>query len=187
MLESQPREECLVSVDVETAGPNPHDYALLSIGACLVNAPEVQFFCELQPTTERMDSQAFSIHGLSLDELKLRGLPPKQAMADFEQWLLQAAPVGTLPVFVGFNAAFDWMFVADYFNRYLGRNPFGHAALDVKSYYMGAYGVPFLATSRKHLAARFPSAEILQHHALQDALDQASLFRQVLSDLAREP
>jgi hypothetical protein len=44
------------------------------------------------------------------------------------------------PVFVGFNAAFDWSFVNYYFQRYLGENPFGFAALDIKSLYMGATG-----------------------------------------------
>ncbi len=29
--------------------------------------------------------------------------------------------------FVAFNASFDWMFVKDYFHRFLGRNTFGHA------------------------------------------------------------
>ena len=32
-------EECFISVDVETGGATPADYALLSIGACLVDDP----------------------------------------------------------------------------------------------------------------------------------------------------
>ena len=31
---------------------------------------------------------------------------------------------GRRPVFVGFNATFDWMFVADYLWRFAGRDPF---------------------------------------------------------------
>ena len=44
------------------------------------------------------------------------------------------------PVFVGFNAPFDWAFVNFYFQQYLGDNPFGIGAIDIKSYYMGMSG-----------------------------------------------
>ncbi len=38
-----------VSVDVETSGPTPAGYSLLSIGACLVADPGREFYVELQP------------------------------------------------------------------------------------------------------------------------------------------
>ena len=44
-------EEAFVSVDVETAGPNPAQYALLSLGACLVSDPERGFYVELKPSS----------------------------------------------------------------------------------------------------------------------------------------
>lgn len=40
--------------------------------------------------------------------------------------------------YVGFNASFDWSFVNYYFDLFLGENPFGIAALDIKSMYSGA-------------------------------------------------
>ena len=46
------------------------------------------------------------------------------------------------------------MFVADYFWRYLGRNPFGISALDLKSYYMAREGVErWSETSRQYICA----------------------------------
>src|SRR5262245_30111528 len=121
--------ECLISVDVETAGPSPSRYALLSIGACLVDRPDEQYYVELQPTHLLEDPEAAAVHGLSLERLQAEGVEPEAAMAGFEQWVLQVTPDAAKAIFVGFNAAFDWMFVADYFHRYLGRNPFGHAPL----------------------------------------------------------
>jgi len=35
-----PRPVTLISVDIEAAGPSPSDYAMLSLGACLVDDPE---------------------------------------------------------------------------------------------------------------------------------------------------
>ena len=61
-------------------------------------------------------------------------------MTRFAAWLESVTPPGARPVFVAFNAPFDWMFVNDYFHRFLGQNPFGHNALDMKAYYMGQSG-----------------------------------------------
>lgn len=181
---SDDETECLISVDVEAAGPVPAEYALLSIGACLVDDPDRQFYVELQPTQRNEDPAATAIHGLSLERLQAEGVPPARAMAEFEAWVRAEVPDGAVPVFVAFNAGFDWMFVADYFHRFLGRNPFGHAPLDIKAYYMGLAGVSFRATSRHRLTERYPDLASLEHHALQDALDQAHLFRRIRADRA---
>ncbi len=171
--------ETYVSVDVETAGPNPADYSLLTIGACLVDDPARVFSVELQPVTMRSTPEALAVTGLALERLARQGLPPAEALRRFETWLGEVVPKGHLPVFVGFNAAFDWMFVADYFHRYLGHNPFGHTALDIKAFYMGLTGVAWSETTKAALAARYPDHPGLTHNALQDALDQAALFRRL--------
>ncbi len=172
--------EAFVSVDVETAGPNPSQYSLLAIGACLVSDPSIGFYVEVQPVDANAIPEAMAIHGLSLAELTARGLPPADALARFEQWLASEISPDRTPVFVAFNAPFDWMFVADYFHRFLGRNPFGHAALDVKSFYMGVSGVRWSETSLRHLAPQYLKNQPLTHHALRDAQDQAELFKQLL-------
>lgn len=187
-LLQDPEFRTYVSVDVEAAGPNPGLYSLLSLGACLVANPERAFYVELQPVNARMTAEAQAIHGLTLEELAKRGLPPAEAMARFAAWLTTVIPQGQRPLFVAFNAPFDWMFVNDYFHRYLGHNPFGHAALDIKSFYMGLGGVPWRATSMRTLARRYPLApQGLSHHALQDARHQAQLFRRLLALVTASP
>jgi len=42
-------DEVLICVDVETAGPFPARYAMLSIGACLVMDIGETFYVELKP------------------------------------------------------------------------------------------------------------------------------------------
>jgi hypothetical protein len=78
------------------------------------------------------------------------------------------------------------MFVNDYFHRYLGRNPFGHTALDIKAFYMGVTGVTWRETSMRTIAPRYLGDRTLTHHALRDALDQAEIFRKLL-DERRKP
>jgi DNA polymerase III epsilon subunit-like protein len=174
--------ECFISIDIETAGPVPAKYALLSIGACLVNDPEVSFYVELKPEHTAATAEALAVTGLSIEELTSRGERPERAMSMFEDWVQTETPSGHRPVFTAFNAAFDWMFIADYFERHLGRNPFGHAALDIKAFAMGSGNTTWAATSMDVLAARHLGGRALTHNALADAQDQAELFRHLLEE-----
>ena len=176
--------ESYVSVDVEAAGPSPSQHALLSIGACLVSDPERCFYVELQPTSDDFVPAALAISGLSLEALAEHGLPPAEAMARFERWAEEQVPATEQPLFVAFNAPFDWMFINDYFHRYIGRNPFGHSAIDIKAFYMGLTGVSWQETAMRHVAARYLQGKDLTHNALHDAQDQGRIFRRMLDELA---
>ena len=176
-----------ISVDVETAGPNPSVYSLLSIGACTVLQPRSTFYIELQPDNDRYLPEAIAVHQLSLEHLAVHGLPPAAALGQFEAWLKEMVPGGVRPIFVAFNAPFDWMFVNDYFHRYLGRNPFGHNALDIKAFYMGLKGIPWQQTSLRDVSHHYLEQSGPSHHALQDAIDQADMFAKMLAELKARP
>jgi len=180
-------QNVLISVDIETSGPNPSDYAMLSLGACRVDRPDVSFYVELRPDRPGIDADAVKISGLDPARLRLEGLEPRQALLEFEAWLLDQVPPEGKPLFVAFNAPFDWMFVADYFHRYLGRNPFGHSALDIKALFMGAFGVAWDQTTMAHAAQKLGLPTRLSHHALQDARQQAELFKALIAASASLP
>src|SRR6266436_4496570 len=38
------QDEAYISVDIEAAGPVPGEYSMLSLGACLVDSPEITFY-----------------------------------------------------------------------------------------------------------------------------------------------
>jgi DNA polymerase III epsilon subunit-like protein len=171
------KREVFLSVDVETAGPIPGEYSLLTIGACNVTDPTHTFACELKPTTRNADPDALKVTGLSLDRLEREGLKPNAAMQAFHDWIVHAAGADGAPVFVGFNAPFDWSFVNYYFHRYLGKNPFGFAALDIKSMYMGAARSSWSDTRSSQIAAVLKPSLKGDHNALHDAQYQAELFR----------
>ncbi len=172
-------DETYISVDIETAGPNPSQFSLLSIGTCTVSRPQRSFYIELQPVNNAMLPGAFEIHNLSIEALKENGVPPREAMARFESWLHEVVPAGQRPLFVAFNAPFDWMFVNDYFHRYLGHNPFGHAALDIKAYYMGFSGCAWKETALDHVSTNLLEGRKISHNALEDAIDQATIFSHI--------
>jgi DNA polymerase III alpha subunit (gram-positive type) len=176
------RIETYISVDIETAGPHPSQYSLLSIGACLIADPNQCFYVEIQPVNSEVTYMALEVSQLDLAVLQESGIPPKEAMSRFSHWVAEVTPSGSQPIFVAFNAPFDWMFVNDYFHRYLGFNPFGHKALDIKAFYMGLIGVSWDETGWGTIANRYLDSRPLRHHALQDAKDQAVVFQQMLGD-----
>ncbi|MEA2677083.1 MAG: hypothetical protein QOJ81_1224 [Chloroflexota bacterium] len=181
-------EELLISVDIEASGDSPSNGSLLSIGACLVDDPAAGIYLELKPVPDMpWSAEAEGVHKLTREHLERDGLDPADAMRRLEGWVRDTA-AGRRPVFVGFNAPFDWMFVADAFWRYLGHNPFGISALDLKSLYMGSQGVTRWEETRKvhierELGVRFEQT----HNALEDARDQARLAQVLLLQRRRKP
>src|SRR5687768_5754050 len=68
--------EVFISVDVETSGPIPGEFSMLSIGACLVDNPGRQFECLIKPLNMNADPAAMEVSGLSLEQLEKEGLAP---------------------------------------------------------------------------------------------------------------
>ena len=172
-----------ISVDIETAGPYPGAFSVLSIGAVAVEDGEIRFYAELKPELPGRDASALAYSGLSMETLAEVGEDAPAAFERLACWVEATTPEGRSPVFVGFNAPFDWMFVADGLHRHAGRNPFGHSALDVKSLEMGTAGVRWGETSFEATSARYGMPARLPHHALEDAILQAELFRRILARL----
>lgn len=178
--------EVFVSVDVETAGPIPGEFSLLSIGACSIFDLEKTFACELKPINRKFDPKALEVSGFSLDGLARTGLTPVDAMRAFADWLSTVVDSKQTPVFVGFNAPFDWSFVNYYFHRFGDGNPFGFTALDIKALYMGATGCRWSDTRSSKIAERLKPTLIGTHDALRDALYQAEIFRLIRSEFIDE-
>lgn len=177
------RKEIFVSVDVETSGPIPAEYSLLSIGACLVFDPSQTFSCTLKPVNRNADPKALEVSGFSLEELESTGLDPAQAMSYFSVWLDSVAGDDATLVFVGFNAPFDWSFINYYFHRFISHNPFGFSALDIKALYMGATGSAWGDTRSSRIADHLKPQLHGDHDALHDAQYQAELFRLIYARL----
>jgi DNA polymerase III epsilon subunit-like protein len=182
---SESVNECFISVDVETSGPIPGEFSLLSIGACVVlddehgvsNSISAEFYCTLKPLLgASSDPAALAVTGFSLDELHERGSSPEDAMLRFEKWLLTVAG-NAKPIFVGLNAPFDWSFINYYFHRFIGRNPFGFTALDIKALFMGSMGSTWEDTRSSRMLTKLGlTQKEMSHHALDDARAQAEIF-----------
>lgn len=177
------RDETWISVDVEASGPTPGTGSLLAIGACLVDRPEEGIELLLRPDPDLpWEADAAATHGLDRERLAREGLDPARAMALLDEWVSRVVPPGSRPVFVAFNAPFDWMFVADYAWRHLGRNPFGFSALDLKALYLGRHlgeVTRWSETTDDDVRRRYPVLLAHTHEALADAREQAEICRRI--------
>lgn len=176
--------ELFISVDVETSGPIPGEYSLLSIGACVIYDPAIAFEVLVKPINKNADPEALKITGFDLDDLDRRGETPEIAVKRFAEWIDKNVSADVKPIFVGLNAGFDWSFINYYFHKFLGRNPFGFAALDIKSLYMGVESTTWQETKSSRMAERLKAKLEGNHEALDDARFQAELFRLIMKGKA---
>jgi DNA polymerase III epsilon subunit-like protein len=158
---------------------------MVSLGAVAVDDPQATFYIEFQPVNDNSMPEAMKVVGRTLADFQRTGRDPKDAMAAFREWLNSVAKASR-PVFVGFNAAFDWAFVNFYFHKYLGENPFGIGGVDIKSYYMGLSGSTWEDTRSSRIAPEFKTPSLPHtHNALDDAIEQAEMFRRMMTRIRK--
>lgn len=174
-------QELFISVDIETTGPIPEEYSMYQLGACLVKETSEKFFEEIQPLNENYVLEALTSCGVTIEELKIKGSPPQEAMQKFAEWIKKVSTARKKrPVFTAFNATFDWMFIHWYMHKFLGSNPFGISGLDIKAYYMGFKRCSWEETRKSRIPKIFHSQRPHTHNALDDAIEQAELFGNIL-------
>ncbi|MBI5733246.1 3'-5' exonuclease [Candidatus Jorgensenbacteria bacterium] len=174
------KKEVFISVDIEADGPIPGDYSMSSLGACVVDRPDLSFYVEFRPISEKFILEVMIVSGLDRDRLVSDGEDPDSAMRRFANWIQGVCGTWGRPVFVAFNATYDWMFVHWYFEHFLGHDPFGISGWDIKAYYAGVAKKKWWSeTSMRKIEEEFKSFKSLTHNALDDARCQAEIFRRL--------
>jgi hypothetical protein len=183
-----PKPEIYVSTDVEADGPIPGPHSMLSFGSAaytddkqLVGTFEANL--ELlpgsapHPDTEawwKSQPEAWAACRTNLET-------PTVAMHRYVGWV-EALP--GKPVFVGYPAAYDFLFVYWYLMRFAERSPFSHSALDIKTLAMVKLGGGYRDATKRNMPRRwFDDGLPHTHRALDDALEQGALFCNVLREL----
>ena len=124
-----------IMVDIESDGPIPGDYSMISFGAVLVNERlDKSFYRKLKPISERFIQDALAVSGHTREET-LSFDDPKQVMSDFKYWIEQTC--NDRPIFISDNNGFDWMFICWYFHHFIQANPFGFSSQNLGSLYKG--------------------------------------------------
>lgn len=174
--------EVFVSTDIETDGFTPGVNSMLSFGSAafdgegtMVDTFEANL--ALLPDGEQNPVTMAWWQGFpeAWEKARADARPPTVVMPRYVEWL-RGLP--GKPTFVGYPATFDFPFIAWYLARFAGANPFGFAALDIKTYAMAVLRRPwFHATSKQTLPQRWFEPDLPHTHvALDDAIEQGRLF-----------
>jgi hypothetical protein len=182
-------EEIYVSTDIEADGPVPGLNSMLSLGSAAYRADKTligTFSVNLEtlpgakphPLTERWWKQFPEAYAAC----RVNPEPPETAMKRYAAWV-RSLP--GKPVFVGYPASFDFMWVTWYLLRFANDAPFGFAALDIRSYAMAMLDTPFTDTAKDRLPREWFDPLPHTHVALDDALEQGALFCNMLAHRRR--
>ncbi len=154
----------VIVVDVESDGPIPGDYSMISFGAVVVDdVLDKTFYGQLKPISESYIEDALAVSGFSREET-LGFNEPKVVMEEFKAWINTVSK--SRPLFFSDNNGFDWQFINWYFHHFLGENPFGFSSTNIGSLYKGMEKDMF--KNFKHLRKT-----VHTHHPVDDAKGNA--------------
>ena len=163
-----------IMVDVESDGPIPGDYSMISLGAVVVEQnPQNGFYRQIKPISDKWIPEALAVSGFTREQTFGDDfLGAKEVMQNFEGWLKNLKTDRLM--FVSDNNGFDWQWVNWYFHHFLGNNPFGHSSTNLGSLYKGAERDMF--ANFKHLRTTKHT-----HNALDDAKGNAEAMYTILA------
>src|SRR6185436_5933273 len=132
--------EIYVSTDIESDGPIPGPNSMLSIGA-VAFFPDGQVISSFSANLNELEGakadprtmEWWKTQPKAWEACRKDPVPPEQAMNSYRDWV-KALP--GKPVFVGYPAGYDFLFVYWYLIRFCGDSPFSFSALDIKTYAM---------------------------------------------------
>lgn len=181
------KTEIYVSTDIEADGPIPGPHSMLSFASAAFLADKT-LYATFTANLETLTGAA--PHPRTLEwwkqfprawEVTTRNpRPPEVVMREYLEWLTR---LPGRPVFVGWPASWDFMWIYWYLVRFTGERPFGENALDIRSYAMGMRRSDFRRTRRNYLPKRwFDEDHPHTHVALDDAIEQGRLFCNMLAE-----
>lgn len=179
--------EIYVSTDVETDGPIPGVNSMLSFASAAYLTDKTllgTFSANLESLPDAKSdpkTMAFwSTEPIAWAAARQDLQHPQQAMQNYLSWLKN---LPGKPVLIGFPVAFDFMFIYWYLMRYVGESPFSFSALDIKTYAMAMLKTPYRKTIKREMPSHWFDKQFPHTHiALDDALEQGSLFCNMLEE-----
>ena len=143
-------------------------------------------YLELRPISDSFELEALRVNGLDRERLIREGLDPRQAMTQLAEWV-RASAQGGEPVLVAYPISFDWSWLYWYFVRFSATgSPFNHSrCFDMKTAVALLTGVPIHRARRSELPSDLRSDRPHTHNALDDAEEQAEVFRKIMGKWRR--
>lgn len=179
------------SADVETDGPIPGPYSILSFALVFSGSFDgtrferpknysQSFYAEVKPISNEFQEEALRVNKLDRNRLCREGQTPEQAMTAASRWVKQLAGTAR-PVLVAYPLSFDWTWLYWYFVRFSAEgSPFDYSrCFDIKTAFAVKGGIPISDAGRSKVPSSLLPEHPHTHHALDDAIAQAEIFANI--------
>jgi hypothetical protein len=176
------------SADVETDGPIPGPYSILSFALVYAGSFDGRrferpatydrtFYRELKPISDSFDPEALRVNGLDRERLCREGLLPQRAMTEASAWIKEIVNEREA-VLVAYPLCFDWTWLYWYFIQFSAEgSPFGYSrCFDIKTAISVKSAIPITEAGRRRISPKLSSTHAHTHHAIDDAIEQAEIF-----------
>ncbi len=178
--------ELYVSTDVEADGPIPGPHSMLSFASAAFR-PDKTLVATFTANLTELPGAAghpetlrwWQTQPAAWAACRENARGPTAVMPEYVAWV-KALP--GRPVFVAYPAGFDFLFVYWYLIRFAGESPFGHSALDVKTFAMALLGTDYRDSTKRTMPRRWFDDVPHTHVALDDAIEQGRLFCNMLRE-----
>lgn len=175
------KQELYFSGDVETDGPIPGMYSMLSFGVACYDLDKNllgTYEANLLPLEGAIRDPATMDWWLTQPDAwaacTQNQRDPAEVMPEFVDWVNF---FNGKPVFMAFPAGFDFMFMYWYIVRFCGpkASPFSFSALDLKSFAMAMLRKPYRECSKRRFPKRWFEDLPHTHVAVVDAIEQGAM------------
>lgn len=179
--------EIFVSIDIETTGPVPGLYSMISLGAAAFTAVNgldsvSTFQANLKELPEaddgsHRDDDTMDWWASHMDAWEAARKEPEEieaVMNSFRLWIESLGP-NVVPVY--YPSGYDLPFISYYSQRFLGKVFLTHRAIDLQTLAWSMLGSPFVKNSRQ---SAYPKEWLVtnkhKHRAVDDAVAQGQMF-----------
>jgi hypothetical protein len=175
--------EIYISTDIESDGPIPAINSMLSFASVAMTIDKEvtsSFTTNVLPYPGAVqDPETMKFWAKFPDAwnaTQVNQQDCEQTMKRYLAWLTDVTVNrGLRPIFVGYPAAFDYMWVHWYLIRYTGQDPMGHAGLCMKSFGMAMQKCEFRHSVKSRYPKRWFDKLPHTHVSLDDAIEQGCM------------
>lgn len=180
------KDEVYFSTDIESDGPIPGPYSMLSFASAAFHNGELvgtfEANLELLPGA-KADPDTTKFWGENPEAYSATRVNPQDPVTAMTSYVAWVKSVGGKPVFVAYPAGFDFLFMYWYMIRFAGESPFSFSALDTKTLAMAALGCPYRQATKRNFPKHWFSKRPHTHVALDDAIEQGEIFCNIQKDI----
>jgi len=181
------KDEIFVCFDVESDGPIPGEYSMLSMGAVALNNQGVELGTfdvnlHLLPGAQQDPNTMawWARNQDAYDDTRINLLDPQEAICNFVKWVKELPGI---PVAVAYPAGYDWTFLYWYMIKFAGTSPFSFSCLDMKTLAMSLLNTTYKQSTKRKWPKQWNSPFPHTHRGLDDAREQGYSFIQMLKHM----